>query len=287
MTLQTVTKLKESPIDVCVAFTDNDGMYVFFAATTLISIFENTSEKINIHVLHDTTLGLKGKCLLCSVAKQYSASINFYSIDCDLIDSISIEEGYTYTNGSFYRYYIPELINSEIVLYIDCDIIFTIDIKELYECINNKVFYIAAVFDKGADEIYHIKTIVKKCGLDNKKYFNSGVMLFHNVNIKTKFQSFSKSMVLISKKLTDSKFIDQNALNIAFQKLNIYWLNEKFNYLLYFGNRLMFSEKELQNKILHYSSIKPWCNHSLPASKVFYKYFCLISELTAVLPHDG
>ena len=43
-------------IDICYGLYDRNGRYSKFVGTSMVSIFENTSEKITIHILHDNTL---------------------------------------------------------------------------------------------------------------------------------------------------------------------------------------------------------------------------------------
>ncbi len=43
-------------IHVCYAMRDESGKYSKFVGTSMLSMFENTREKITVHLIHDSTL---------------------------------------------------------------------------------------------------------------------------------------------------------------------------------------------------------------------------------------
>lgn len=259
--------------NVCLAFTDPNGMYALFAATTLLSMLENTREPVAVHIFHDATLQERGHRVLERTAEKYGSPIIFHHITRTMLEKLSIKNFNVFTVGALYRYFIPELVPHETVLYTDCDIVFTLDVKEVFEAAQEKSFHVGVVQDVGVYSIEAIRKSIMEFGLDYRTYFNSGVMLFNNERLNSTFHSFSKIMISISNRMQNTYYIDQHALNTVFRKYSKLWLDEKFNYMLGINNRFYMDKEALAGKILHYTCRKPWCDTSLPASKIFYEYF--------------
>lgn len=259
--------------NVCLAFTDPKGVYALFAATTLLSLLENTREPVRVHIFHDATLQERGRCVLEKTAGQYGSPLVFHHITRAMLKKLAIKDFNVFTVGALYRYFIPELIPHEAVLYTDCDIIFTLDVKDVFEAAREKDFYVGVVQDAGVCSVEAIRKSITELGLDYRSYFNSGVILFNNARLNTAFSSFSEIMINISNRMQGTSYIDQHALNTVFRKYSKLWLDERFNYMLGINNRFYMGKEELSGKILHYTCRKPWCDASLPASKIFYEYF--------------
>ena len=68
-------------IHVCFALYDKTGRYSKFTGTTMLSLFENTSAKVTIHILHDNTLSQDNRDKFIYLAGRYGQAVKFYNVE--------------------------------------------------------------------------------------------------------------------------------------------------------------------------------------------------------------
>ena len=114
-------------IHVCFGLSDKDGRYSKFTGTAILSMFENTNEKVTAHILHDDTLTDDNREKFLSIAKRYNQLIKFYNVEkiCaeefnfinKLFESEHMREGFSL--GKFYRLLTPQIlsVNIEKIIY--------------------------------------------------------------------------------------------------------------------------------------------------------------------------
>lgn len=167
------------------------------------------------------------------------------------------------------------------VLYIDGDVLIQQDLKELYDIeLGNS--YAAVVKDLiSVRNINHLR----KIGIKNKYYFNSGVML---LNLK-KFREDDIGNKLIDYRLHGKNhFIDQDAFNVVFNE-NVIYISLKYNYLnkfhdwmdgdslsAFYNEKISKSKKKaLKNAVIVHLGTheKPWRYNMGILTKLYLKYY--------------
>ena len=177
-------------IHVCFGFIDNSGRYSKFAGASICSIFENTNQKVTVHIIHDNTLTESNREKFIELAENYRQQIRFYNLEKLKPEKLQwIREQLPWTAKSFltigalYRLFIPELLPDEInrAIYLDSDTIVNLDLNELWTLnLENKP--IAAVPEgliNGGNKIGALANhfVVKNGIATNIEYFNSGILV--------------------------------------------------------------------------------------------------------------
>jgi len=263
-----------------------DKNYNIQAYCSLFSLLECSSEKINVHILHNEPESFKEIYNLVNNHDKLN-KINFYEFDNTGINFPKLDESHV-SEATYYRIFIEKYLprNLKNIVYIDADIICQNDptdhIKESLQELENSDSIISARTEHYKN--IENQNIYERLLMTNEKYFNAGVMLI-DIN---KWRENNLTHVLI-KKMNDIEelieFWDQDILNHYFDgKYNE--LNKNLNYNLYLteeNSKLQASNKSLNEMIfLHYSgSYKPWTVRGVYNRKsIFYHlvYRKLFSE---------
>lgn len=200
-------------------------------------------------------------------------------LDSEIIDLKIPEEQVNYLRQyvkdipvpTYFRYFVPQFLREDKVLYLDSDIIVTGDLRPLFD-IDLKNNYCAAVSDKNLEQ-----------QLDIAHYFNAGMILFNNQKMR------QESMTVQLLKLTDKYFDqamcgDQSILNLAFDK-NWLELPKTYNYLVGLeysydkeGKKELCWHEPQPPLIIHYvlGILKPWfSNVSTRFKQLWWDYYNL------------
>ncbi len=182
------------------------------------------------------------------------------------------------TIHTYFRLFIPNLIDAERVLYLDSDLVVTGSVQELFE-IDFEDNYILAVSDRNGLLKNSIHESIEVLGmLQDAKYFNAGVMVINME--KWCANKIAEKVIEFVENNPQIKFADQDGLNAI---INGQWkeLEDKYNIQ---HNLAILSEKaeisnnlinEIKNKcIIHFTYIyKPWSIRCVnPFSEEYYKY---------------
>ena len=173
-------------IHICYGMRDSSGHYSKFVGTSMLSMFENTREKITVHILHDSTLTDDNRNKLEQIVSMYQQQIRFYNVDelvPESVDAINAKidsiKQHPATVAAFYRILIPDVLPKNIsrAVYLDGDMIINLDIKELWNFDLGR-FSIGAVpeYFSGIDLDKNIFLLREKI-VDSRDYFNSGMLL--------------------------------------------------------------------------------------------------------------
>lgn len=164
-------------LHICLAFRDADGLYALHAAASLVSVLQHTAMPLELHCIHDESLRPQGRHCLERVAAHFGKNMCFHDVRNMLAKMPDIHIPLLGL-GSLYRYFIPECITAEHVLYLDCDICCTCDVAELYEDARaHPKAPLACVLDDGVRHVPAMKAYIRSMGLNAKIYFNSGVLV--------------------------------------------------------------------------------------------------------------
>lgn len=175
------------------------------------------------------------------------------------------------SDSTFFRYFIPEFILEDKVLYLDSDLIVTADLSPLFS-LNLEEYWLAAAEDTLFARLNPLQ-----------RNFNAGVMLINNKlwkenNITSHLLHVSNQYI---NQVTDA---DQSILNMVFDKV---WLElpSTFNYLV--GSDYMYYKinqpqyiEDLGDKIpsiIHYNTeAKPWISDYKTRFRHLYWYYCFL-----------
>ena len=246
-------------IHICFALNDKTGRYSKFTATTILSIFENTTSAVTIHILHDNTLTVDNRDKFIQLAERYEQTLKFYNVEelCKNELDRFLEFNPKFISnviGIFYRFMIPKVLSPDIekIIYLDSDIIVNLDINELWQIdLGDKVL-------AGVPEIFTWKTFASMCKhfslcrnyvVKCEDYFNSGVLVMDLNFLRREEDTILNGAKFTSQYNAFGGYPDQDILNYCFSKMALK-LPAKFNKHIQF---IRLEKEKLDRKIYHYS----------------------------------
>lgn len=250
-------------------FFATDDNYVPFLGVSIKSLLCNASKEYfyNIHVLTDglsdesvdelkKNMTPNSKLIIDNVSR-YVARIK-ERLDATLRDY--------YTASIFYRIFIAALYPEyKKAIYLDCDIAVVGDISKMYQIdLGNNIF--GVVPDDVIASVEQFKIYAREgVGVDDKKYFNSGVLLmnldkYREEKIKERF------VYLLVKYNFETAAPDQDYLNVL--------CKDKVMYLERGWDRMSTDENyDGELYIIHYNNFrKPWYYDDVPYQKYFWQW---------------
>ena len=120
---------------------DKTGRYSKFVGTTMLSLFENTTAAVTVHLLHDHTLTTDNREKFLQLAARFGQAVKFYNVE-DFSDKLNEFIKYVpnvksshLSVGTMYRFLLPQILSPEIkkLIYLDADIIVNLDLNELWQ----------------------------------------------------------------------------------------------------------------------------------------------------------
>lgn len=267
-------------IHVCYGLYDKTGHYSKFTGTSILSMFENTKEKVTVHIFHDDTLTEINRKKFLSVAKKYNQQIKFYNFDKICPEKIqylreklnSVFES-RFSVGTFYRLMIDKNFfqgeDVEKIIYLDSDTVVNLDIAKLWEFKMNR-FTIAAVPELYAAQRYMLtdKFLINTGKVPVIEYFCAGVIVINLEKLEDDF--FYKGVQWLADNPKCECF-DQDILNNFF--FNTYRkLPPEFNSFVEIERRI--SDGKIYNKIYHYAgNVCLGFDMKNPYDNLFFTYF--------------
>ena len=211
---------------------------------------------------------------------------------CDLIDAkinnknlYSLTEPKNYlTRATYYRLFVPNVVNDKKALLLDSDLVVNGSIKELYE-IDISNYLIGAVESIGGD---HYKDLGLKQKAD---YFNAGVMLI-NLELWRKHNLTDKVINYMLSYPKNIRFADQCGLNAI---VNGNWKRVPAKYNLttslfrdperFYIDGEELKEARLNPIIIHYTGpSKPWQFKNKHPYKRLYWQYLKMTPFFSVIP---
>ena len=218
-------------IHVCFGLHDKTGRYAKFTGTAILSLFENTSSNVTVHILHDNTLTQDNREKFIYLAGEYHQLVKFYNVEELFADKITdfrqripaIETAWS-TIGTFFKLLIPQVLPSDIAkcIYLDSDMVVNLDIQELWKTnLDDKP--LAAVLEMEANAFnYKTYDAAQKYLLNAgivkyEDYFNSGLLLM-NLKYLREAEDFIMSGVKWRGEHPQCNCFDQDIWNYLFSK---------------------------------------------------------------------
>ncbi|AIQ61676.1 glycosyltransferase family 8 protein [Paenibacillus borealis] len=251
-------------IELVLTINDKDGSYTAHAGVVLASIFFNTQQTINVHIVHDDSLSEENKLKLTQLVAVFHHNIFFYHVTLpgDMIEvAAGVHKIEYWTMASMYRLLLPNFIQADRVIYLDCDILVNMDINELWS-IDLGEHYLGAVLDQGENLLEYFTSL----GLSAELYFNSGVILFQLNNIRNK-QNWYGEMLDFLRNFPMMTMPDQDVLNAVYSS-NYLQMDQRFNTFAH-------SELDVDNKIVHFAGDSKWWETDSPAAPLYNKFLAM------------
>lgn len=253
-----------------------DKNFLLGAGVSISSVLINNAD-INcvFHVftdyVDDTYLGYFEE-----TAHQFNTKINVYLIDPDYFLDLPTSSFWSY--ATYFRVLSFEYLSQSIstLLYLDADVVCKGSLKYITQIIFNDEFA-AVIPDSGSTQ----QTSVRRLNIPEMegKYFNAGVIY---VNLKKWHASdltpYIFTLLRGETKYGILKYLDQDALNIAFGMNNIYLPND-YNRIYTLKNELNDRSHQKYKKVIteqtvliHYTGItKPWHQWATYPAAQFYQ----------------
>ncbi|WP_379156325.1 glycosyltransferase family 8 protein [Paenibacillus sp. sgz5001063] len=251
-------------VDLVLTINDKDGSYTEHAGVVLASVFFNTQQMINVHIVHDDSLSEENKLKLIQLVDAFHHNIFFYHVTIpeDMQEvAAGVHKIDYWTMASMYRLLLPIIIQADRVIYLDCDILVNMDINELWS-IDLGERYLGAVLDQGENLLEYFTSM----GLSAELYFNSGVILFHLNNIRGK-ENWYGQMLDFLRNFPTMTMPDQDVLNAVYSS-NYLQMDQRFNTFAH-------SELDLENKIVHFAGDNKWWDIDSPNAPIYNNYLAM------------
>lgn len=250
-------------MDICIA---GDVKYFENIKVLLYSIFHNNESDVNVYLLVNQGFINKYKDEFSENKKVFIKEISD-----DYFHKFRLSSFFSY--GTYYKVLLDLFIPSHIetLLYLDSDIVVLGDLSPLFS-LDMGEYYIAAV------EEFAGGNFRKRLKLsDESFYFNAGVLLLDMKKIR--FEGLlAETRILIESGNSNLKWLDQDALNIVFdkkwKKLDKIWNFHRYYVLNNILNSNVSSIESENIKIVHYTGkIKPWHDNDINYLKTYYKEY--------------
>tara|TARA_B100001121_G_scaffold284039_1_gene278607 strand:+ start:56 stop:1033 length:978 start_codon:yes stop_codon:yes gene_type:complete len=262
-----------------------DENYNLQFQTSLFSLLENISEKINIYLIHKA--GFNKESISEKITKHIKLNeFNLIEFSSEVREFPNIIDAHV-SEATYYRLFVDEHLNktSDVLIYLDADII----------CVDNPFEQLLQHIDKlkESDFIISVKTehsitdSQERLGMTSNQYFNAGVMIIdYQKWFKQEIGEQLRNKLKNNKK--DLKFWDQDVLNMFFDGKYLE-LHKELNARVHMDAYEKLDNKERQElnnklkkegfineKLLHFAGkFKPWSLKGIlnKQSKPYHDYF--------------
>ena len=219
---------------ICVVLTlyDPSGAYSRHAGVLMTSLFQRTSSRVLVTILHDATLTEDNRVRFQKIADTWKQEVYFTDVS-QLISKIGDEtDGIArhHSRGALFRLLIPDVVDAAKALYLDCDRAVNLDIAELWT-IDLGEHSIGAALDKSMLDWgwkLHCKIRVWAMRYDRRKYFNAGVLLMNLDRIRQRDGLVKKASAFFRRYRWCCDFLAQDFLN-AFLQDDVLYIDGRFN----------------------------------------------------------
>ena len=261
--------MNEDKREIIPVFFATDDNYVPFLAVAIKSLLENASQEYfyNIHILTD---GLNNESVtklrknMSSNSRLIIDTMNACIEDIESNLNASLRDYYTIS--IFYRLFIAKLYPEyHKAIYLDCDLVVIGDISKLYNTDTEGNIFGVVVDDVIASNPQFREYARLGVGVDDKKYFNSGMLLM-DLDKYREEDILNKFLHLLLAYNFETAAPDQDYLNVL--------CKDKVKYLERGWDRMSTDENyDGELYIIHYNNFrKPWYYDDVPYGRYFWEY---------------
>ena len=267
-------------IHVCFGLHDQNGRYSKFTGTAILSLLENTSSEVTIHILHDNTLSHENHDKFIYLVGRYGQHVEFYNVEKIFLQKFPEASTFPdkfqslYSPATMYRFLIPHVFSAAVdkVIYLDSDIVVNLDIEELWRVrLGANPLGAVPVSFQNADlqsGIARARKMFRMCedgGVKPEDYFNAGVLLMNLLIFREEDENLTSAVKSISV-YPEYAFLDQDVLNYCFSARALK-LPVKFNRAVRFER--LEGTGEIERKIYHYAGQNSSWSFSLEMNDAF------------------
>ncbi|MBE8953800.1 MAG: glycosyltransferase family 8 protein [Quinella sp. 1Q7] len=247
-------------IHVSFSLHDKTGRYSKFTGTAMLSLLENTTSPVTVHILHDNTLTADNRDKFSYIAGQYHQRVKFYNVETLCADKIaeynrSIPSIKTlpFTIGAMYRLFLAQIFPEDIekIIYLDSDLIINLDINEMWRIELGEKILAAVTESSNSVNTQNNLSLCREGLVKADDYFNSGVLIMNLELLRANEDSIYRAIKFVSENPRFAANPDQDMLNYIFATQTLK-LPIKFNTFVRDARRR--SEKKIARKIYHYLS---------------------------------
>ena len=251
-----------------------DGFFAKMCGTSMLSMFENTKEKITVHVMHNERLTLDNRDKFCYIAGQYNQQIDFRNVEeiaGDILKKFEeVHPNKSGINAAWYPLIVHEVFPElDKLIFLGADTVFNLDIGELwaYDLEKGKNAFAAVQEFLNKTPAHWLKLVNANLG-EYEDYFNADVMLLEPKFFRENFDDILNACKFIyDNKLPNA---EQDALNYLYPK-NYLKLPVKFNVMV--RNMRLISEFHIDKAIYHFAVTKPSLDTNDVYNKLYFEYF--------------
>lgn len=237
----------------------------------MTSIFENTSSKVTVHILHDDTLTEGNRHKFMRTAEKYHQGVNLLDVS-EYVSKYKdklLQAARRWPIGAMYRLFAPDVMPElDKIIYLDCDILVNMDIAELWAVDDGNKAICGAVDMPGEKlntSFFREKMRILLNGCRPESYINSGVLVMSLDRIRRRGNFFKLITDWLAERGNIVLAPDQDAINAVFRD-DIQLIDSRFNTNLI--------TQDISGRIVHMLQIKPWktlCG--LNQNRLYWKMF--------------
>ncbi len=174
-------------IHVAYSLHDKSGHYSKFVGASMLSLFENTSADVTVHILHDETFTNDNREKFSYIAGRYSQRVVFHNVEETCAEDIEkIRANFTeetlsrYSVATFFRLFAFKAIPPNVtkIIYLDSDTIVNLDVAEMWRVeLGDKP--LAAVLEWEDPRVSMRLPICNEGVVSPENYFNAGVTIMN------------------------------------------------------------------------------------------------------------
>lgn len=253
-----------------------DGFYAKMLGTSMLSMFENTKEKVTVHIMHNERLTPDNRGKFCYIAGQYGQRVEFHNVEEIAGTSLRkfeaahpVESG---VNAWWYSFISPEVFpNLDKIIFLGADTVINLDIGELWAYDLNAV---GGGYGFGA--VPEIKpfpgfSLCRDNLVKDENYFNDDVLILHPKFFHENFDRLLEGCRFIYENKSRHVFLEQDVLNYLFSE-NYLKLPYRFNVYVY-ALRDSGKPHRIEKAIYHFAGAKPDLNTDDAFNRLYLEYF--------------
>ena len=251
-----------------------DGFYAKMLGTSMLSMFENTKEKVTVHIMHNDRLTPDNRGKFCYIAGQYNQQVDFRNVEEIAGDTLRKFEAVhpipSGVNASWYPLIVHEVFpDLDKLIFLGADTIFNLDIGELWAYdLDSSGYGFAAVHERAAKALVRIVQIHL---VEYENYFNADVLLLKPQFFRDNFELILNACKFIYD--NGHKYCEQDALNYVFSEKYLK-LPSRFNYAVGYTYSMPPKLRHIEKVIYHYAGgAKPTLNTDDIFNRQYFNYF--------------
>lgn len=233
------------------------NLYAKFAATSMLSMFENTSENVTVHILHDDSFSQENRDKFIYIAEHYNQTVNFYNVEklcaaeiAEFKSIVSFEILKRFNIATYLRLLVANVVSESIekIISIDADTIINLDIAELWQIeLGDKPLAAVPEWEKEKSHFSRQGLILCRDGVvAPEDYFNLGLTILNLNKWRHSAEIIKNGLDFICKNYTGW---DQDTLNYCFSTQYLK-LPAKFN--CWVNREKAYGRTDIQKNLYHY-----------------------------------